>query len=100
VLVHDDLDMPLGRVRTYARGGDGGHRGVRSVLQAFRTDAVRRVKIGIGHPGAKDKIVDYVLTDLSPERLAVVDKACVEAVDRIRELLHAPHAAEASARAG
>ena len=50
ILVHDDLDLPIGTVRVRTRSSDGGHRGVRSVFQAFRTDEIRRVRVGVGRP--------------------------------------------------
>jgi UDP-N-acetylmuramoyl-tripeptide--D-alanyl-D-alanine ligase len=63
ILVHDDLDLSLGIVRVRPRGGDGGHRGVRSILEAFRTDEVRRVKIGVGRPGHNNQASAFVLTE-------------------------------------
>ncbi|MBL0208240.1 MAG: aminoacyl-tRNA hydrolase [Propionivibrio sp.] len=54
ILVFDDLDLPLGAVKTRIKGSAGGHRGVASILEAFQTDAIRRVKIGVGN-GDKDR---------------------------------------------
>ena len=53
ILVHDDLDTRLGSVRTRLSGGAGAHRGVASVLEAFQTDAIRRIKVGVGQAGSK-----------------------------------------------
>jgi UDP-N-acetylmuramoyl-tripeptide--D-alanyl-D-alanine ligase len=92
VLIHDDLDLPLGSVRVRMGGGDGGHRGVRSILEAFRTDAIRRVRIGVGRPGQKDQLKSYVLTPFSVSDLPSVDRACEEAVSRVLELLKPPTA--------
>ena len=50
VLVHDDMDLPLGALRVRMKGGDGGHRGVASIQRVFGSDAFRRVKIGVGRP--------------------------------------------------
>ena len=60
ILVFDDLDLPLGAVKTRIKGGAGGHRGVASILEAFQTDAIRRVKIGVGKAGEKLDRVTYV----------------------------------------
>lgn len=87
ILVHDDLDLPVGTVRARYRGGDGGHRGVQSILQAFQDDKVRRVKIGIGKPGAGEAVTDYVLTPFPPEQAAAVDAASRAAGDRVLELI-------------
>lgn len=90
VLVHDDLDLLLGGVRLRTAGSDGGHRGVRSVLESFRTDALRRVKIGVGRPEQKDNVVGYVLTAFSPAEIPLIDKACAEAADQVLKLLEVP----------
>jgi aminoacyl-tRNA hydrolase len=88
-LVHDDLDLPLGAVRVRMRGSDGGHRGVRSVLEVFQTDAFRRVKIGVGRPGEKGEAAVHVLEAFPPAELPLIDKTCAEAADRILKLLEA-----------
>jgi len=94
VLVHDDVDLPLGAVRVRMRGSDGGHRGVRSILEAFRTDAIRRVRIGAGRAEQKDQLVGYVLTTFSPTELALIDRACAVAGNQVLGLLGEPAALE------
>ena len=87
VLVHDDIDLPLGVVRVQVRGSDGSHRGIRSIFEAFRTDTFRRVKIGVGRPEQKDQLVGHVLTSFSPAELPAIERACAEAGDHAREML-------------
>jgi UDP-N-acetylmuramoyl-tripeptide--D-alanyl-D-alanine ligase len=87
ILVHDDLALPLGAVRARIRGSDGGHRGVRSILQAFQDDKFRRVKIGVGQPREGQSVIDYVLTPFPVEQHAVVAAANHTAADRIVELM-------------
>lgn len=87
IFVHDDLDLPIGAVRARQRGSDGGHRGVQSIIQAFQDDQFRRVKIGIGKPGAAQSVADYVLTPFPPQQLATVDAANHAAADRVMELI-------------
>jgi aminoacyl-tRNA hydrolase len=87
VLVLDDLDLPLGTVRVRERSGDGGHRGLRSVLEAFRTDEIRRVRIGVGRPARGREVEAFVVAPFDPESLARVDAACAEAAARVLELL-------------
>src|SRR5581483_11331230 len=67
VLVYDDIDMELGKVRTRLKGSAGGHNGVKSVIEAVGTDAIRRVKIGIGRPVHKAQVPDHVLAAFDPE---------------------------------
>jgi aminoacyl-tRNA hydrolase len=87
VVVHDDLNLPLGTVRTRLNGGAGGHRGVASVLEAFQTDAFRRVKVGIGQVHARDKQVDYVLSPWDAANRPAVDMAVRAAAERIAEMV-------------
>jgi PTH1 family peptidyl-tRNA hydrolase len=86
ILVHDDLDLPLGAVRARMRGSAGGHRGIASVLDAFQTDAIRRVKVGIGRPGGVGNAADYVLRPFEEADRALVQQACKTAVERILHL--------------
>ena len=86
VLVHDDIDLPLGTVRTRLGGGAGGHNGVRSVIEAYQSQAIGRVKIGVGRPPRKEDVAQYVLSPLSADQRAVVDRACAEAADRLLDL--------------
>ena len=91
IIVFDDLDLPLGKVRVRMKGSAGGHNGVRSLIEALGTDAFRRVKVGIGRPGApgrdKDKVVDHVLSPFFPDERETVEAACSEAAALALELL-------------
>ncbi|NPV88674.1 aminoacyl-tRNA hydrolase [Coprothermobacteraceae bacterium] len=62
VVIHDDLDLPVGRARVRFGGSSGGHRGVASIIDHLGTDAFWRVKVGIGKPERKEETADYVLT--------------------------------------
>jgi PTH1 family peptidyl-tRNA hydrolase len=79
VVVYDDLDLPFGTVRTRLRGRHGGHHGMESILVTLGTQDVRRVKLGVGRPGTRDEIVDWVLTPFSAEERealpAVIERA-------------------------
>ena len=87
VLVYDDIDMALGKVRTRLRGSAGGHNGVQSVIDALGTEAIRRVKIGIGRPPQKSQVPDHVLTTFEPEEDATVATAVATAAERVLGLL-------------
>ena len=62
IAIHDDLDLPFGRLRFKLRGGDGGHQGVRSIIESVGQSAFLRLKIGIGRPPRGMDPADYVLT--------------------------------------
>jgi peptidyl-tRNA hydrolase, PTH1 family len=64
-VLHDELDLAPGKLRVKAGGGHAGHNGLRSLHQHLGTDAYGRVRLGIGHPGHKDAVADYVLHDFA-----------------------------------
>lgn len=82
VLLHDDLDLPIGTIRTRHRGSAGGHRGVASILDAFQTDTFRRVKIGVGRAGEKVNAAEYVLAPFLESDREPVGKALNAAAER------------------
>ena len=77
VVFHDELDLPPGKVRVKAGGGVAGHNGLRSITAHVGND-YRRVRIGIGHPGIKEMVHPYVLSDF-----AKAERAWVEALTDI-----------------
>ena len=87
ILVYDDIDLPLGKVRVRMKGSHGGHNGVRSLIETLGTEQLRRVKVGIGRPGDKAEVVDHVLSPFLPDELPLVEAACVEAADHVLKLL-------------
>ncbi len=82
LVVYDDLDLPLGKIRLRARGGHGGQKGVESVLAYLGTTEVPRLRLGIGRPSCGDP-VDYVLSEWPPDERAVMEDAYGRAVDAI-----------------
>jgi peptidyl-tRNA hydrolase, PTH1 family len=62
IVIHDDLDLPLGRLRFKRRGGDGGHQGVRSIIESIGGNTFLRLKVGIGRPPKGMEPAEYVLT--------------------------------------
>ena len=87
VVVHDDMDLPLGAVRVRMKGSDGGHRGIGSIQRVFGSHAFRRVKIGVGRPGEKGRAAEHVLKAFGPTEMPVIERACTEAAERVLELL-------------
>jgi len=87
IVVHDDLDLPLGTVRARMRGSAGGHRGVASILDACQSDTVRRVKVGVGRPEGGQRAVEYVLRPFAQADRPGVERACETAAQRVLSLL-------------
>jgi len=61
LVVHDELDLPPGTVKLKKGGGTGGHNGLTDIVEALDTKEFWRLRIGIGHPGHRDLVADYVL---------------------------------------
>lgn len=64
IVLHDELDLPLGRVRVKTGGGHGGNNGIRSI-EAHLGKEFKRIRLGIGHPGDKNLVTSHVLKDFS-----------------------------------
>src|SRR3974390_1811107 len=69
---HDEIDLPPGKVRVKTGGGIAGHNGLRSISEHIGND-YRRVRIGVGHPGDKDMVQHYVLSDFAKNERGWVD---------------------------
>jgi PTH1 family peptidyl-tRNA hydrolase len=72
-VLHDDLDLLPGKLRVKIGGGHGGHNGLRSI-DAHMGKNYWRARIGIGHPGDKDRVADYVLSNFSKEEWPLQEK--------------------------
>lgn len=81
VVVHDDVDLRFGRLRVRRGGSAGGHRGVASLIDAWRTPEFIRVRVGVGRPPAGDDTVDHVLAVFTDEELAVLPAIIRRAAD-------------------
>lgn len=64
IVIHDELDIPPGRVKVKRGGGSGGHNGLKDIDAHIGRDYLR-LRLGIGHPGHRDKVTGYVLSDFS-----------------------------------
>jgi len=64
VVIHDELDLAAGKLKVKTGGGDAGHNGLRSITAALGPD-YRRVRIGVGHPGEKERVHGHVLSNFT-----------------------------------
>jgi PTH1 family peptidyl-tRNA hydrolase len=87
VVVLDDADLPLGRLRIRAGGGSGGHRGLASVIEALGTGAFARVRLGVGRTTAQGGLVDHVLGQFAPAQRCVVRQMVATAADAVQCLV-------------
>ena len=87
LVVHDDIDLAFGRLKIKEKGGDGGHRGVRSIIDAFGGGDFTRLRIGVGRPDAERGASDYVLGKFSLEERKVLSQIITSAKDAIVTIL-------------
>jgi PTH1 family peptidyl-tRNA hydrolase len=86
LIAHDELDLPVGSVRLKQGGGHGGHNGLRDAI-AHIGETFWRLRLGIGHPGNKAEVIDYVLTRAPRAEEDLIMDAVGTAVDCIPMLL-------------
>jgi peptidyl-tRNA hydrolase, PTH1 family len=86
VVFHDELDLPPGKLRIKAGGGNAGHNGLRSISTHIGND-YRRVRLGIGHPGVKELVQPYVLSDFAKSEREWVDTLCTAIADNFELLV-------------
>ncbi len=86
LVVHDEIDLPPGAARLKQGGGHGGHNGLRDVIAHLGAD-FWRLRLGVGHPGSKDEVIDYVLQRPRAEERSLIDAALTSALDVVPELL-------------
>lgn len=78
LVIHDELDFPPGVARLKQGGGHGGHNGLRDIMQQLQTDQFCRLRLGIGHPGDRNQVHDYVLSRPSAHDFSMI----CDAIDR------------------
>ena len=87
IVVHDDLDLPLGRLRVVGSAGSGGHRGVASIQEVLGTQDFPRVRMGIGRPLEGEDAVEHVLEEFAPEELPIVAEMVERSASAVRTLI-------------
>ena len=89
LIIYDDLDLPLGKIRLRQNGGSGGHKGMNSIISALGSEGFPRIRVGIGRPQieeqsmSEDAIVNYVLSDFSPQEEAAIKPVIIKVAEAI-----------------
>ena len=86
LVVHDDLDLQPGAARLKLGGGHGGHNGLKDIIAHLGTRDFWRLRLGIGHPGERAEVVNFVLNDPRKEEQALIEQAMQRALE-ISELI-------------
>jgi PTH1 family peptidyl-tRNA hydrolase len=87
ILVYDDLNLPLGRIRIRRRGSAGGHRGIESILEVFGTEEIMRVRLGIGEEQMPEDKKNFVLSDFPPGKQPELDGMITKAGDAVKSII-------------
>ncbi len=85
LIIYDDINLPLGKLRLRARGRAGGHNGLKSIIEALGSEEFPRMRIGIGRPSVGTDQISHVIGDMSPEEREVAD----EMLDRVTQAVSA-----------
>jgi len=89
LVIYDDLDLPLGKIRLRQGGSSGGHKGMNSIISTLGSEDFSRIRVGIGRPQAEeqsineDAIVNYVLSDFSPTEEAIIKPVIARVAEAI-----------------
>lgn len=87
LVIYDDLDLPVGRIRLRAKGSSGGHNGMKSIFAHLKTEKLKRIKIGIGHPEGNADIADYVLSPFPKQELPFIEEAVERSAQAVEDWL-------------
>ena len=90
LIVSDDMDLPLGKLRLRRGGSDGGHNGLKSVISELGSADFRRLRLGIGRPERRAEVVDHVLSAFTPEEQKLFDAELEDAVKAVKLVLSVP----------
>ena len=90
LVVSDDMDLPLGRLRLRRGGSDGGHNGLKSVISELGSADFRRLRLGIGRPEHRGEVIDHVLSAFTPEEQQRFDAELESAVKAVKLVLSIP----------
>jgi PTH1 family peptidyl-tRNA hydrolase len=89
IVIHDDLDLPLGKIRLRSNGSSGGHKGIDSIVSELGSQEFIRIRVGIGRPTtdsaeiSEADVIDYVLGDFTPDQASTI----AEVIPRVSEAL-------------
>ena len=87
VVIHDDIDLAYERLKIKEKGGDGGHNGLRSLIDALGTDEFVRVRMGVGRPEGDIGVVDYVLDEFDANQRTMLEPFLSQAIEAAEAIL-------------
>lgn len=87
IVVYDDMDLPVARLRVRQEGSAGGHNGIKSLIQHLRSESFPRVRIGVGRPGQTAGAVDHVLSKFSRDEIEPIAQTVELAADAVEVIV-------------
>lgn len=90
IVIYDDLDLPVGKIRLRQKGSAGGHNGMKSVISAIGTENFHRLRVGIGRPENRQPVVDYVLSAFAEEDQEVIEDVVEKCSEACEKAIHSP----------
>lgn len=87
IVIYDDTDLDVGKIRIKAKGSAGGHNGMKSIISCVRTEAFKRIRIGIGKREDDTEMIDFVLGTFSGSERKLIEEAQDNAADAVEDIL-------------
>jgi PTH1 family peptidyl-tRNA hydrolase len=84
VVIYDDMDLPVGKIRLRKQGGSGGHNGMKSIIQHLNTKKFNRIRVGVGRPFSEQSVISHVLTPFAKDEVDDMKMAVRDVSDAIR----------------
>jgi len=88
IVIHDEMDVPLGRIMIKPGGGSAGNNGIKSIISSLGSKDFVRVRIGIGKPQIKSEGANHVLSSFSKSESSMIGDSIVTAADAVLEIIH------------
>ena len=83
IVIHDDMDLPLGKIRLRQKGSSGGQKGMGNIIALLKTDEIKRIRMGVGHDRTIET-VDYVLGKFSKDEMVIFKESISKAKDALK----------------
>lgn len=87
IVIYDDIDLDVGKIRIRAKGSAGGHNGIKNIIQHIGTESFDRIRIGIGHKPPHFDLADYVLSRYGNDELPLIRDAVDNAADAVEIII-------------
>lgn len=84
LVIYDDMDLEVGKIRLRLQGGSGGHNGIKSIIQHLGGPKFNRLRVGIGRPYPKQGVISHVLSSFAKEEVTDMEDAVRESIDAIK----------------